>query len=93
MANYQIIDNEVSVTIICDDKANTYEKEGFRFFDEGLRLSIYTPQGITNIETSNVYPFSNGLFIIDLSVDTVIGSSAISGAELRNELAPIFFIT
>ena len=91
MATYQITDNGSSVTIDCDGQSNTYEKKGFRFFDEGLRLSIYTPQGITNINTTNVFPFSNGLFIIDLSVDLVVGSSAITGAELRNELAPIFF--
>ena len=91
MATYQITDNGSSVTIDCDGQSNTYEKKGFRFFDEALRLSIYTPQGITNINTTNVFPFSTKIFIIDLSVDTVVGSSAITGAELRNEFLPSFF--
>ena len=91
MATYQITDNGSSVTIDCDGQSNTYEKKGFRFFDEGLRLSIYTPQGITNINTTNIFPFSTNIFIIDLTIDNVVGSSAITGSELRNELLSSFF--
>ena len=79
MAVYEFIDNTTSFTIEVDGTGHTLNKSSLipvRMVDAGKQLDIYT---------------GNTTFYINLDNDSVTGSTATTGAELRDELLTTFY--